>query len=59
VKARHPNGNPEYDTWPYGYATANWWGGGEETVQGAGGDAVTVNFGSGGDSSAAPMRGFY
>ena len=25
VRARHPNANPEYDTWPYGYLTANWW----------------------------------
>ena len=55
VLARHPNANPEYDTWPFGYATGNWW---SPPNQPPSRDGVTVNFGSGGDGSAPSMRGF-
>jgi hypothetical protein len=64
VRARHPNANPEYDTWPFGYLTANWWDPPpppqHETKQrsAAGADGVVVNFGAGGDSAASPMRSY-
>lgn len=55
VLARHPNANPEYDTWPYGYATGQWW---SPPAPPTSQDGITINFGSGGDSSASPIRSF-